>query len=144
MTVKATFTSLIVPSVTAKLLALGFLLFANGCPKPAPTHDAESVAAGMKAKMKLPVDVDADTQLDDVRANSKTELGYFLTLTRTTKATLDPNLAKQMETILRGGACSNPAYATILKAGISVSLAYRTQDHADVTRIVIAPKDCGL
>ena len=118
------------------------LLFASACPSRKP--DAEALAAGIRAKMKLPVDVDADTRLDDVRALSPTELGYFLTLTKTTKAALDPNLGKLLESNLRGGACQNANYQTILKAGIGVSIGYRTADQADVVRVVIAPKDCGL
>jgi hypothetical protein len=118
------------------------LLFASACPSRTP--DAEALAASIKAKMKVPVDVDSDTRLDDVRALSKTELGYFLTLTKTTKGTLDPNLGKVLETNLRGGACQNANYTAILNAGISLNIAYRTADQADVVRVVIAPKDCRL
>jgi hypothetical protein len=119
------------------------LLVASAC--PSRKHpDADALASGIKAKMKLPFDVDAETRLDDVRALSRTELGYFLTLTKTTKATLDPNLGKLLETNLRAGACQNANYIAILKAGIGVSVAYRTADQADVVRVVFVPKDCGL
>ena len=121
---------------------LAIFLFASACPSRSP--DAEALAAGIKAKMKVPVDVDADTRLDDVRALSRTELGYFLTLTKTTRGTLDQDLGKRLESSLRGGACQNPNYTAILKAGISISIAYRTTDQANVARVVIAPKDCGL
>src|SRR6476646_7694083 len=36
--------------------------------------DAETIATGIREKMNLPVRVDQDTRLDDVRAVSKTEL----------------------------------------------------------------------
>jgi hypothetical protein len=123
------------------LVLFGTLMFATACRSRGP--DAEALATGMKAKMTLPVAVDGETRLDDVRALSKTELGYFLTLTKTTRATLDPNLGKLLETNLRGGACQNANYQKLLAAGISVSIAYRTEDQADVVRVVIAPKDCG-
>jgi hypothetical protein len=125
------------------LIILGVFTFANGC--TSDSGDAEAVVAGMKAKMKLPVQVDEHTRLDDVRAISKKELGYFLTLTRLTKAELVGNpIAKQLEAGLRSGACQNPNYVKILKAGIGVTVTYRTQDQADVARIVFVPKDCGF
>lgn len=126
---------------TPVLVVLAALLVADGCRSRTP--DAAELAAGMKAKMKLPVDVDGDTRLDDVRAISRTELGYFLTLTKATKATVDPNFGKLLETNLRATACQNPNYVTLMKAGFTVIVAYRTQDQADVVRIVLTPKDCG-
>jgi hypothetical protein len=125
-----------------RVTVIAMVVLLAGCPSRPP--DAGALAASMKAKMKLPYDVDGETRLDDVRGTSKTELGYFLTLTKTTKATLDPNLGKSLESMLRGGACQDPNYRVILKAGFSVAIVYRTQDQADVARIVIAPKDCGL
>ena len=128
--------------VTPALVVFSTLLLAIGCRSRAP--DAETLESGIRAKMKLPVDVDGDTRLDDVRAVSRTELGYFLTLTKATRATLDPNLGKLLETNLRAGACQNPNYVALIKAGITVIVAYRSQDQAEVVRIVLAPKDCGF
>jgi hypothetical protein len=129
--------------VSPALIVFGVFLFISDC--ASKSADAESLAAGMKEKMKLPTQVDDDTRLDDVRAVSKSELGYFLTLTRMTKSQHDAHpIAKQLETNLRGGACQNPSYLKLLKAGISVRLTYQTQDQAEVARIVIVPKDCGL
>jgi len=124
------------------LLVFAALSFATACASRGP--DVEALAAGIRAKMKLPYDVDADTRLEDVRAVSKTTLGYFLTLKNTTKATLDPKLGKLLETNLRSNSCQNPSYITIVKAGISVSIAYRTADQADVVDVVITPRDCGF
>ncbi len=95
--------------------------------------------------MKLPVAVDDDTRLDDVRAISKKELGYFLTLTKLTKAQLDGSqIGKQLESGLRAGACQNPDYLKLLKAGIALRVIYQTRDQADVTQIAVVPKDCGF
>jgi hypothetical protein len=129
--------------VSPALIVFGIFLFVSDCAsQPA---DAEALASGMKAKMTLPVQVDDDTRLDDVRAISKKELGYFLTLTRLTKSQVDANpIAKQLESNLRGGACKDPSYLKLFKAGISVRLTYQTQDHAEVCRVVMVPKDCGL
>ena len=90
------------------LIVFGIFLFANDC--ASESVDAETIASGMKTKMKLPVRVDDDTRLDYVRAITKTELGYFLTLTRMTKSQLGANsIAKQLgEAGLEGGgACGN-------------------------------------
>ena len=102
--------------VSPALIVFGIFLFANDC--ASESVDAETIASGMKTKMKLPVRVDDDTRLDDVRAISKRELGYFLTLTRMTKSQLGANpIAKQLESGLRGGACGNPNYVKLFKAG---------------------------
>ena len=107
--------------------------------------DAETIATGIRAKMNLPVRVDQDTRLDDVRAVSNTELGYFLTLTTIKKAQLSGNLiATQLENNLRAGACRNPDYAKFFKQGISLRITYQTQDQAEITKILFTPKDCGF
>jgi|KBSMisStandDraft_5_1062788.scaffolds.fasta_scaffold482775_2 hypothetical protein len=125
------------------LLVLATAMFAAGaCQKSGP--DAWALATEIKAKIKVPVDVDSDTRLDDVRGLSKSELGYFLTLTKANRATLDPNFGKLLAANLRSSGCQNPAYITILKAGITITLVYRTADQVEVVRVVIAPKDCGL
>ena len=128
--------------VRAVIVFATALLFAGACQKSGP--DAPALATSMKAKMKVPADVDPDTRLDDGRGLSKTELAYFLTLTTVTRATLDADLGKRLEAMLRGGACQNQNYITIQKAGITVVIVYRTADGADVVRVAIAPKDCGL
>jgi len=126
------------------LLAAGMLLATTACPRE--SVDAAAVASGMKEKMKLPMQVDETTRLDDVRATGKKELGYFLTLTTLTKAELDANapLVNQLETGIRGGACTNPDYMKIVRAGISVRITYSSKDQIEVRTIRIGPKDCGL
>ena len=112
------------------------------------THsaDAEKIAAGIKTKMPLPHTIDEDTRLDDIRATGKKELGYFMTLTRMTKAQADANPAfgNLLESNLRGGACQNPNYQKLMKGGLTVRLTYASSDGATVREIVLAPKDCAL
>jgi len=80
-----------------------------------------------------------------MRSSRSVPLDYFLTLTRMTKAQLDADpIAKQLESNLRGGACQNPNYVKLFKAGIRLTITYQTQDQAEVTRIVMVPKDCGF
>lgn len=102
--------------------------------------DAATVASGIKAKLALPVQVDDATRLDDVRAISRSELGYFLTLTGA-GAAVD---AAQLESHLRAGACQNPDYLAFFRAGISLSFTYQTPDQVQVARVSMVPKDCGL
>jgi len=126
----------------AVLAAAGIFLLASGC--KSESADAGAVAAGMKAKMQLPARVDDDTRLDDVRALSKKELGYFMTLTRMTKAQADATpLAKALETNLRGNACKDANYAKLFKAGIAIRVTYQGQDQAEVVSVVMRPADCG-
>ena len=108
--------------------------------------DAETVANGIKAKMPLPHKIDDETRLDDVRATAKKELGYFMTLTRMTKAQADanPTFGNVLESNLRGGACQNPNYVKLMKGGLGVRLTYASSDGAEVKTIVMVPKDCGL
>ena len=108
--------------------------------------DAAALASEMKAKLPLPHTIDDDTRLDDVRGIAKKELGYFMTLTRMTKAQSDANPAfgNLLESNLRGGACQNPNYVTLMKAGLTVRLTYTSSDGAEVRKIVLVPKDCKL
>ena len=125
------------------LIAFAIFLFMMG--STPESGQAETIVTGMKAKMALPVLVDDDTQLDDVRALSDKEIGYFLTLTTVTKTQLTGNpLAHQLESNLRGGACQNPDYVKLFKAGISLRIAYQTVDNAEVIQVVMAPGDCGF
>ena len=124
------------------LIAFGiFLLLASLTHRPPIT--AGGIVNSMKAQLSLPMRVDDDTRLDDVRALSETEIGYFLTLTTTSKAQLPGNpLAQQLQEHIKGGACQNPDYEKLLTAGISLRIAYETQDHAEVTQVVVTPADC--
>jgi hypothetical protein len=125
------------------LIVFAIFLFVSNV--ASESADAEIIVTGMKAKMKLPAQVDDNTRIDDVRAISKREVGYFLTLTKMTKVQLDANpIAKQLESNLRRGACQNENYTRLFKAGISLSVTYQTRDQAEVVRIVLAPKDCGF
>ncbi len=132
------------PFASAAIAAGIILVVAGGL--ACHSADAADVASGMKAKMKLPVQIDGDTRLDDVRAISKKELGYFLTLTRMTKAQADADgtFANRLESNLRGGACQNPNYLTIMKAGLSVRITYASSDQVEVKTIVMTPGDCRL
>ena len=123
--------------------AAGLLLLVLGCKSEAA--DAGAVATGMKAKMQLPVQVDDDTRLDDVRALSPKELGYFMTLTKMTKAQADAAaIAKPLEANLRGNACKDANYVRFFKAGIALRITYQSQDQAEVVSVVMLPKDCGF
>jgi hypothetical protein len=105
--------------------------------------DLHAVAAGMKAKMKLPVAIDADTRLDDIQALSKHELAYFMTHVRQTKAQLNAAaFAKEMDRSLKAGACQNPNYVKFFRAGVTLMLVYATQDRAEVARIRLTPSLC--
>ena len=126
------------------LLAATLVFLAGGV--ACQSVDAATVAAGIKSKMQLPFKIDDDTRLDDVRATAKKELGYFMTLTRMTKAQADANPAfgNLLETNLRGGACQNPNYVKLMKGGLSVRLTYASSDQVEVRKIVMVPKDCSL
>lgn len=124
------------------LIAFAIFMFISG--RRSQPAQAEAIVAGIKAKMHLPVQVDADTRLDDVRALSRSEVGYLLTLTTTTRAQLAASpLARQLESNLRDTACRNPDYATLFKAGISLHVSYRTSEGAPGVEVALAPKDCG-
>lgn len=134
------------PSWTCRtaVIAAWMMLVAGGLSCQSP--DADALAKGMKAKMPLPHKIDDDTRLDDVRGTSKKELGYFMTLTHMTKAQADANPAfgNLLESNLRGGACQNQNYVTLMKAGFTVRLTYSSSDGATVREIVMVPKDCRL
>jgi len=97
----------------------------------------------MKAKMKLPVAVDAETRLDDVRALSNDELAYFMTVVNQTKAKVNAaQFSQVMERSLRAGACQNPNYVKFFKAGVTLVMVYTTRDGAEVARVRLSPSLC--
>ncbi len=105
--------------------------------------EAEAIVSEMKARLSLPVQVDATTRLDDVRAVSKSEIEYVLTLTSLTKAELTKNpIASMLEGSLRRGACLNPDYVRFFDADFSVRITYQTMDQAKVVEVVLKPSDC--
>ncbi len=105
--------------------------------------DLSAIAAGMKARMKLPVAIDSDTRLDDVRALSKHELAYFMTVVTHTKASLNrAQFAREMERSLKAGACQNPNQLKFLNAGVTLVFVYVTNDGAEVARVRLAPNLC--
>src|SRR5262245_57808726 len=120
------------------VMAVAIFLLAAGCKKE--SADAGEGAAGVKAKMKLPVQVDEDTRRDDVRAVSSKELGYYMTLTKMTKAQADATgIGKALEAQLRGNACKDANYAKFFKAGIALRVTYQSQDQAEVASVVMLP-----
>ncbi len=93
--------------------------------------------------MKLPVAVDAETRLDDVRALRNDELAYFMTLVNQTKAKVNAaQFSQVMEKSLRGGACQNPNYVKFFKAGVTLVMVYTTRDGAEVARVRLPPSLC--
>jgi len=105
--------------------------------------DLSAIAAGMKARMKLPVAIDSDTRLVDIRALSKHELAYFMTVVTHTKASLNgARFAREMERSLKAGACQNPNYLKFLNAGVTLVFVYVTDDSAEVARVRLAPNLC--
>jgi hypothetical protein len=124
------------------LVAVGlFLMMMSLSPRP---ESAYPIAARVKAKLELPMRVDEDTLLYDVRALSKSEIGYFLTVTTKTAAELEAvSFAAGIDASIRDGACQNANYETLFKAGIALRLTYRARDKTNVAVIAIKPADCG-
>lgn len=124
------------------LVAVGlFLMMMSLSPRP---ESANSIAARVKAKLTLPTRVDEDTLLYDVRALSRSEVGYFLTVTSKTAAELEAvSFAAGIDASIRDGACQNEDYETLFKAGIALRLTYRASDEKTVADIAIKPADCG-
>ena len=108
-------------------------------PKPAAEVDLDALASSVKARLSLPVAVDQDTRLDDVKPMNRA-LGYFLTITNVEVA--DPVLAQKLESRLRGNACSNPQYKRLFDAGVAVHVVYKTNSGATMANILMEPTAC--
>jgi hypothetical protein len=135
--VKSGWASKLFPWMGPMLIACGvFIAFES---KPAPKVDLDAIAIGIKRKITLPVAVDADTRLDDVRAIDGA-LGYFLTITSVDTAT--PDVAAKLESHVRKTACSNPAYKDLFEAAISVRVVYKTHSGDGLADIALSPADC--
>jgi len=126
------------------------LVLTLGCPAPQDrsvsggpkSGRAEELVREIKIKLKLPTEVDDNTRLDDVRALSETEVGYFLTLTRTSETEDGKPLAGPIEAMLRAQACENPSYTQLFEAGLSLRMTYQ-KDQVEIARIKLTPSDCG-
>jgi hypothetical protein len=118
------------------------LLAALGC---GGSVDADEVVKGIKAKLTLPMTVDDATRLDDIRSVATHDIGYFLTLTATTKADYDAApFGAKLESAVRATSCTDANYKVLFQAGLSVSVIYQTRDGVEVERMTMAPKDCGF
>lgn len=120
-------------------LMILFGIFIMFEPKPAEEVDLDALASSVKAKLALPVAVDQDTRLDDVKPIAGA-LGYFLTITNVQAA--DPDLAQKLESQLRETACSTSQYKQLFDAGISIHVVYRTNSGDTLASILIKPTEC--
>ena len=124
------------------LILFGVFLIFNG--NAGESIDLADVSSQIKAKLKLPVAVDSETRLDDIRPVGKLELGYFLTLINLAKNEVSPTFQKDMEKNLKSGACSNPNYIKFFKSGVNIRLTYSSKDKSEIAKVVLVPKDCGM
>lgn len=105
--------------------------------------DLETVATQIKLKLKLPVMVDSETRLDDVRTTGKLELGYFLTLVHLSHSDekLAPILAV-LEKSVRESACANPNYKSFFEDGVSLRMTYQTNDAVEALKVILKADSC--
>ncbi|HEX7967739.1 MAG TPA: hypothetical protein VF502_05935 [Stellaceae bacterium] len=92
---------------------------------------------------RLPMMVDGDTRLDNVKAGDA-ELAYYLTITD--RSETEPGWEEfqtAMSDKLLGQACSSPDYKRLLTQGIQLRLVYRSKELAEVATVVIPPSHCG-
>jgi hypothetical protein len=127
------------------LIVFGVFQLGGGFFIPAASEkmDLQVVAGQVREKLKLPLFVDADTRLDDVRPINSTILGYFLTLVNYKHS--DPKLApllKEIEKNVQSSACANPNYKTFFNSNIHLSFSYRSMDNIEVLKIIISPESC--
>ena len=118
-----------------------FVFFARGDRAP-PT--ARELVSQIKSKLSVPVQIDADTRLDDIRAVSDREVEYQMTITTRTDAELrDQRFAEVLEFSISAGACSDSDNLTLLRAGFHLTLSYTSSDGHKVSSITVVPDDCA-
>lgn len=133
----------------AVLIALlGGILWRTFLKAPSPPRDVRSVEVltetANAANQKLPVQVDAETELSHVAALPGV-LVYNYRLVKQRASDLDADkVAETLRPLVLQSACATPEIRDqLLAAGVALRYIYLDRDKAPVTSFDIAPGDCN-
>lgn len=109
------------------------------------TVDEALVKVVDQVNKKLPMSVDRDTRWDSTQAGPGRAFTYHYTIVTARAAEVDTaSFYQGMSSHLRNSACTNPDMQVFFKNGVTVSYSYRSSDGRHISKIVIAPRDCGI
>lgn len=123
------------------VIVFAIFLFAKGSFENRP--DLEVLSQQIKSKLNLPLLIDPDTRLDDIKPKGEKEIEYSLTLVNFSKG--DPvlnQLVNNLEAAFRDNSCKDPNYIKFFNSGITVTMVYFTNDQNEALNMSIAPSDC--
>ena len=92
---------------------------------------------------RMPITVDADTRWDNTTVGQGKRFTYNYTIVTMTSREVDRTAIPSLFTKIKAGVCSNPDMAIFFKNGVTIGYSYRTSDGVFLSKLDIAPKDCG-
>lgn len=94
---------------------------------------------------QLPMTVDRDTRLDSTQAGPSRTITYHYTIVTARADEIDTKeVHRIMSSRIRNSVCTDPDMQAFLKNGVTISHLYRGSDGSHITKIAIAPRDCGI
>jgi hypothetical protein len=116
----------------------------SGMPANDVNVDQALQRVAIKMNQYLPSDVDKETRLDKMTAESGGQLTYHYTLIAVKSD--DVNKAKfknAMEPVLKRRLCASDEMKTFLRHGVNIVYVYRATDIQPVASFKYLPADCG-
>ncbi|MDQ9171504.1 hypothetical protein Q8A64_13910 [Oxalobacteraceae bacterium R-40] len=116
----------------------------SGMPANEVTIDQALQRVAIKMNQYLPSEVDKETRLDKMTAETGRQLTYHYTLI--TMKSNDVNKAKfknAMEPVLKRRLCASDEMKTFLRHGVNIVYVYRAADIQPVASFKYLPADCG-
>ncbi len=94
---------------------------------------------------KLPMTVDRDTRWDSTEAGPGLRFTYNYTIVTVLAAEVDAvGFYQEISSRLRSSVCGSPDMQVFFKHGVTVSYSYRGNDGLHISKVDIAPRDCGI
>jgi hypothetical protein len=116
----------------------------SGMPANDVTVDQALQRVAVKMNQHLPSEIDKETRLEKMTAETGKQLTYHYTLLKFKSG--DANSAKfksAMEPLLKKRLCSSDEMKSFLRNGVNIVYAYRTLDIQPVVSFKYSPSDCG-
>jgi hypothetical protein len=116
----------------------------SGMPANDVTVDQALQRVAIKMNRHLPSEVDKETRLEKMTAETGKQLTYHYTLVKFKSSDVNRMKFKSaMEPLLKKRLCSSDEMKTFLRNGVNIVYAYRALDVQPVASFKYSPSDCG-
>ena len=111
----------------------------------APNIDKVLTQVASKMNSNLPMMVDKETRLDTTVGGPGLKFTYFYTFPTYASTEVDPQAVHAaIAPVVKGNVCGSTDMRPMFQKGVTVHYIYRGKDGAEITRLIIAPADCGI